>query len=151
MQRSGFYIYRRKLPHWRADYVTYFVTWRLDNAQRPLTPAERSLVKSALLNFDGQRYDLYAYVVMDDHIHTLVTPLNKEELQTIMHSWRSFTTHALQRNHGRSGRVWQRNYFDRIVRNSRELAEKTRYILHNPWKRWPNLEEYVWVGYRTRD
>ena len=36
-------------------------------------------------------------------------------------------------------------YFDRIIRDERELIEKASYILNNPVKRWPEMEEYEWV------
>ena len=36
----------------------------------------------------------------------------------------------------------------RVVRDDAELSEKAAYILHNPWTRWPELEEYLWVGVR---
>gem|GEM_PF-3769764 len=67
--------YRVKLPHWRMDGSTYFVTWRLASAQRSLDHRERSLVADALKHFAGSRYDLFAYVVMDDHVHVLVASL----------------------------------------------------------------------------
>ena len=102
MLKSDFYLYERRLPHWRLRGATYFVTWRLADGQRDLTPEERTLASSALRHFDGQRYELCAFVVMNDHIHTLVTPLPNHQLQDLVHSWKSFTAHALRR--GGAGR-----------------------------------------------
>lgn len=144
MLKSDFYLYERRLPHWRLHGATYFVTWRLADGQPDLTPEERTLAASALRHFDGQRYELRAFVVMNDHSHTLVTPLPNHQLQELVHSWKSFTAHALRRG-GRQAPVWQDEYFDRIVRNEAELTEKAQYILNNPWKRWPELEQYPWV------
>ncbi len=98
--------YRRKLPHWRQDQVTYFVTWRLARAREALDASERDLVVAALKSFDGQRYELAACVVMDDHVHALVRPLAGYQLKAILHSWKSFTAGQLQREHQRFGRVW---------------------------------------------
>ena len=42
--------------------------------------------------------------------------------------------------------VWQDESFDRIVRDQAELNEKGRYILGNPFKRWPELNTYEWIG-----
>src|SRR5713101_2582083 len=70
------FCYRRKLPHWRQDQVTYFVTWRLGQGREELDASERELVVAAMKSFDGQRYQLVAYVVMDDHVHALLTPLD---------------------------------------------------------------------------
>jgi hypothetical protein len=38
-----FRMYRRSLPHWRLDDAIYFVTWRLEKDQSPLTTIERVL------------------------------------------------------------------------------------------------------------
>ena len=100
---------------------------------------------AAMKKFDGQRYQLCAYVVMDDHVHVLITPLAEHKLQEILHSWKSFTSHQMQRKHGRWGRVWQEEYFDRIVRDDKEFVQKADYIVRNPWKRWPEMSEYAWV------
>ncbi|MPZ50725.1 MAG: transposase [Dehalococcoidia bacterium] len=35
---------------------------------------------------------------------------------------------------GRSGRVWQRNYYERVIRNESELARVREYIRYNPMK-----------------
>ncbi|MNL82443.1 hypothetical protein D3C87_2098270 [compost metagenome] len=45
----------------------------------------------------------------------------------------------------REGAVWQREYFDRIVRHEVEFSQTMAYILNNPFKRWPGLEMYRWV------
>ena len=126
----------------------YFVTWRLAGGQSELSSAERSLIVQCLRHFDQKKYELLAYVVMDDHVHALVTPIGTAALEQVVHGWKSFTTHQLQHAFGRIGRVWQTEYFDRVVRDEAELLEKATYILHNPWKRWPELEEYLWVGAR---
>jgi putative transposase len=144
VSKPNFYSYQRRLPHWRLDGATYFVTWRLAVEQTDLTPEERSVVVSALHYFDEQRYGLFAFVVMNDHTRVLVAPAPNHQLQDIVHSWKSFTAHTLRQN-GRCVSVWQDEYFDRIVRDELELAEKARYILANPWKRWPACDEYPWV------
>jgi REP element-mobilizing transposase RayT len=139
-------IYTGKLPHWRMEGSIYFVTWRLAPKQALLQPAERTLVADAINRFAGERYDLWAYVVMDDHAHVLVAPLDELSLQEIVHTWKSFTTNRLQKDFRRIGLIWQREYFDRIVGDERELVAKINYILDNPEKRWPDIEKYEWVG-----
>jgi putative transposase len=113
-----------------------------------LTPGERTLVAATLAHFDRQRYDLLAYVVMNDHVHAIVTPAIDFALEQIVGSWKSHTTFMLQRETGRSGRVWQNEYYDRIIRGEAELIEKIQYVLGNPWRRWPDLTLYPWVGCR---
>jgi len=101
-----------------------------------------------LLSNANRLYALDAYVVMNDHVHVLVRPGDRIQLEKLVHSWKSFSTHELQRVWGRRGRVWQREYFDRIVRDEAEWLEKMAYIAHNPFKRWPECGGYRWVSPR---
>ncbi|MEW6112079.1 MAG: transposase [Thermodesulfobacteriota bacterium] len=140
-------IYRRKLPHWRLLGAVYFVTWRLAKRQPPLTAEERGAVVTAIKHFEDQRYALPVYVVMDDHVHVLVSPLDGFELHHIVHTWKSFSSKSLVRDWGRTSPVWHREYFDRVVRNDTEFMQKTQYILANPFKRWPSVQEYPWAGF----
>jgi len=139
-------IYHRRLPHWRLEGRTYFITWRLHSKQKPLTPSEKDLVASALRHFEGTRYSLFAFVVMDDHVHILFSLMERFELKSILHSWKSFTGHKLSSDFKRPAPVWQDESFDRIVRTEAEFLEKGNYILNNPRKKWPELEDYSWFG-----
>ena len=46
----------------------------------------------------------------------------------------------------RKGAIWQKESFDRIVRSEEEYLKKGNYILNNSFGRWPELEDYIWVG-----
>ncbi len=135
----------RKLPHFRLEAGLYFVTWRLHPAQKPLSMAERKIVADALSYFQKTRYLLWAWVVMDDHVHVLVEPINAWILEKIVHSWKSFTAHQILKAGHRPSPLWQREYFDRLMRNEQEASEKADYILGNPLKRWPEEKNYPWV------
>ena len=100
---------------------------------------------SALRHFDGRRYHLYAGVVMNDHVHAMLQLLENRRLQDLVHSWKSFTAHTFRRDYGRKIPFWQEEYFDRIIRDEQEFREKAQYILNNPLKRWPWIEDYPWV------
>ena len=139
--------YRRRLPHWRREGATYFVTWRLHRSQRDLSPEERTIVLDVLRHFDGARYRLHALVVMNDHVHVVVTPLAGRELGKIFHTWKSFSAHRMQRETGRRGPLWQIDSYDRIVRCASDLVEKIRYIRNNPSRRWPGRSQYSWLWF----
>lgn len=142
---SRYRFYRRHLPHWRANRAHYFVTWRLAPGQRELDSAERTVVADAIRHFIGIRYDIIAFVVMNDHVHTIVVPFPEFSLEQIVHSWKSFTGHAIRKNRSGIGSIWQHEYFDRVLRSEDECAEKLQYIRANPFKRWPELESYAWL------
>jgi len=136
----SFHAYRRRLPHWRLRDSVYFVTWRLHEEQRELSPAERDTVCNALRHANGERYALYAYVVMDDHVHAILAPW--APLEEVVQAWKSYTAHVIRRREP----LWQREYFDRIIRDREEYKEKLHYVLNNPFKRWPELKDYPWTG-----
>jgi putative DNA methylase len=101
------------------------------------------------MHFHGVRYDLLAFVVMNDHVHVVVTPMDGRMLEEILYSWKSYTSHQLKLGSHREAPIWLDESFDRIVRDDDELEQKVNYILGNPWKRWPELQEYEWVGMTT--
>lgn len=71
---------------------------------------EKTFITDCLKNFNQERFDLYAYVVMDDHCHVIVQPFTGFPLEKITHSWLSFSAHELQRQFKRTGSVWQREH-----------------------------------------
>ena len=144
---QGLEILKRRLPHWRLEYSTYFLTWSLVKDIPPLTEHERDMMVSALRFFHLRRYFIWTYVVMDDHVHVIVTPYKDWELSSILHSWKSFTANQINRNRGRTGRFWQVESYDRIIRNESDFVEKMNYILTNPVRRWPGMDEYKWADW----
>ncbi len=95
-------------------------------------PELAAIVENALHHFEGQCYALGEYVIMPTHVHALVTPLNQHGLATIIHSWRSFSAHEINRILQRTGKFWQDESFDHIVRDEQALARFEQYIRENP-------------------
>ncbi len=115
-------------------------------------PAVKQLVESALRHFDDDRYRLLEHVVMPNHVHVLVAPQGEHTLSGILHSWKSFTAHAIlkvdeasrlvspRKRTSRDGsstmvnRIWQQESFDHIVRNAAQMERIRHYIRDNPAK-----------------
>lgn len=91
-------------------------------------------------HFDGQHYQLCAYVIMPNHIHVLIQPLNNHRLSRIVQSWKSYTAKAInnmiQREkltwRGPANRIWQPDYWDRYIRNETHYNKAIDYIHQNP-------------------
>jgi REP element-mobilizing transposase RayT len=99
-------------------------------------PQCRTIVEVALGQFDGSRYALDEYVVAANHVHVLVTPFPNKQLSAILQSWKSFTAKAINRMYGRSGRFWQKESFDHMLRNQDQLESVRDYIRAHPaWHR----------------
>lgn len=104
------------------------------------------IVQNALLHFDSQRYSLHAWVVMPNHVHTLYTAQPGWELSQIAHSWKSYTASECNRVLERRGEFWQREPFDRYIRNQKHFASALRYIEENPVKAGlcARVEDWKW-------
>ena len=91
--------------------------------------------------FTGIKIDIYA--VLPDHIHLiLVIPGGHTgpPLQEMMKWYKTQTTNAYIR-HVRDGslppfqkHLWQRGYYDHVIRNDADLAAIRQYIRSNPLK-----------------
>jgi len=71
---------------------------------------------------------------MPNHVHALFTLLGDHHLENLLHSWKSFTANKIHALTEESGRLWQRDYFDRMIRDSAHFQNCVRYIRKNPLK-----------------
>ena len=92
------------------------------------------IMEDTLLKFDGERYRLLAWVVMPNHVHVLIEVMDgaKCSLEAVMHSWKSYTASAGNQILCRKGQFWQKEYFDRYIRDDRHFANVRAYIDNNP-------------------
>jgi len=80
---------------------------------------------------------LDARVIMPNHIHgfLIITEQKKRGLNQFIAWYKYQTTVLINRLWGTSGQpVWQRSYYDHIVRPSEDIAKFREYILGNPGK-----------------
>src|SRR6202521_255548 len=106
-------------------------------------PKAARIVANALRHFDGDRYILDSYVIMPNHVHVIVQPKADHELSSILHSWKSFTGNAINREFGKQGPVWMDENYDRVIRDFAELSRHRDYIRSNPAKAQLKKGEYV--------
>jgi len=93
------------------------------------------VVSSALRHFDGVRHQLHAWVVMPNHVHAVVRPHAGHPLESILHSWKSFSAVQANRMLDRAGHpFWQRESYDHVVRDDADFAACCRYTEENPVK-----------------
>ena len=105
----------------------------------------REIVWDAILHFDGMRYDIYSFVVMPNHVHVLFCPRAGNLLPDIMHTWKSYTSKAINRRMNKTGGLWQHESWDRLVRDARHFARVARYISRNPGN--SGIPVYLKPGY----
>jgi REP element-mobilizing transposase RayT len=110
------------------------------------------IVEDALLHFDGERYALHAWCVMPNHVHTLFTPNDGYKMSNIVQSWKSFTAHECNKILQRTGQFWQREPFDRYIRNTSHFRRALIYIENNPVKAGlcQKPEDWLWSSARRQ-
>ena len=92
------------------------------------------IIAEALRFFDGQRYNLGEWVVMPNHAHVIFQSLPPCSPEKILHSWKSYTSNEINKRENRSGRLWQKESYDHIIRSPAQLSHYERYIRNNPIK-----------------
>ena len=97
-------------------------------------PECAALVAEALRHFDGDRVALLTFAVMPNHVHVLFVLNAAHTLAKLIYSWKRYTANGINALLGRSGTLWQKDYFDRLVRDARHLANCVRYVRRNPVK-----------------
>jgi type I restriction enzyme R subunit/putative DNA methylase len=96
-------------------------------------PDLADLVAGAISFFDGQRYELRAWVVMPNHAHGVVWPMPGHTLSDITHSWKSFTSHKInERLLPKVVPFWQRESYEHLIRDDEDLHRCCHYTLMNP-------------------
>ena len=92
------------------------------------------VVQTSLLNLDGKKYRLVAWVIMPNHVHILIETLAGHSVPEIMQTLKSFTSHEANKILDRKGHFWFKEYFDRYIRSGKHYQATIRYIEENPVK-----------------
>ena len=118
----------------------------------------RTLIHGALTFFHQpkqKRIDLNAFVIMPNHVHILVRPLEGHKLESWTKSIKQYFSTRLGDARPEGGSYWFEESHDRIVRDNDHLLRAFKYIERNPAKanipvsadtRWvsPEWAEYGW-------
>ena len=66
------------------------------------------------------------YVIMPDHVHLILSVSGPTTVPRVINAWKGSVSRAV----GRS--VWQRSYYEHVIRGPQDLVEIQRYIQNNP-------------------
>lgn len=134
MRFSNFKIWRGKLPHWRADDVRYFVTFR---HRRALDEAERRVLFKYLIRPEGRRWDLVILCVLPEKTDLIFTVREGRggepyELSDVVESAKRKAGNVIIKNTGERFPPFYAESFDRIIRDEAELEDRWNEILESP-------------------
>ena len=111
-------------------------------------PAVAEIIKEGIHHRDGIDYDLYAYCIMSNHVHLLVSI--RQDHRPFHQTLKSLKGHSARRSNellDRTGQTfWQAESYDHVIRNYEEYKRIIAYILANPvnaglvdsWEEWPH-------------
>ena len=89
-------------------------------------------LRDEILQADGETHHVGDFVIMPNHVHLLTTPIAGHELETILKGIKGKSAIECNKLVGRSGRLWQPESYDRIVRDLEQLVFYRQYIADNP-------------------
>lgn len=104
--------------------------------------------------------ELDEWVVMPNHVHGIITLVDTHDvgaglrsaptpagnkrhpLSKIIRAFKSFSARRINEHRSTPGvPVWQRNYYEHVIRNESDLHDIRHYIVHNPAK-WADDPNY---------
>ena len=90
-----------------------------------------TLMEGTMFFHQGKRFELLAWVVMPNHVHTLIE-VGEMPLSKIIQNWKSIVAVKANKLLGRSGDFWQLDYWDTYMRDEAQKLKVIRYIENNP-------------------
>ncbi|MBU0630898.1 MAG: transposase [Candidatus Margulisbacteria bacterium] len=104
------------------DKKPYFLNKHLNNL----------IIKELLEQKKKTNINIFVYCLMPNHLHLLLAPGAKEiSISTFIGAFKSLTS-RIAWDFGVSGKLWQKRFYDRIVRKKEDLETIGQYILNNP-------------------
>lgn len=145
MQFKNFSMWRGRLPHWRADDVTYYVTFR---HSRELTLDERLRLMSTLVRSERRAWELLILCVLPETTEMLFRATERE-FSVAIEKAKSKVGKLIVKNTGERFPPFYPESYDRIVRDESELEERWTEILNSPVTKElvedPEAYEALWV------
>ncbi len=133
-------IKKRKTMHlkdfdYSNDNYVYFVTICAENKQNYFVNNKISKMIEDELEFrrTTKEINLLCYCIMPDHLHILLslTEDYHKSLQSWVSAFKRYTTRVINELFGIKP-LWQKNFYDHVVRKEESLIKIAEYIVNNP-------------------
>jgi REP element-mobilizing transposase RayT len=131
----------------------YFVTMCCENRKQIFRDGSKAQWVVEFLSAEAQLHQFVvdAYCVMPDHLHFLA--FGKAAASNLLAFAKSFKQKTAYVYHQKTGaRLWQKNYYDHVLRANEESRGVAAYIWLNPVRKrlCKSFEEYQYSGSFTR-
>jgi len=134
----------------KCEFSTYHVVQRGNEQKKIFRDDEDKAMFLETLAKAKEKYNflLYAYCLMDNHIHLLVDD-NGNDISKLMKSINISYVSYFNRVYQRCGHLFQDRFKSEVVKDDRYLLEVSRYIHNNPVKAKivGRADEFKWSSY----
>ena len=126
----------------------YFLTLCCPDGQEIFKDAKvvNSILEKLKLCCETQCFKNYAYCFMPDHLHLLLKGEENADLIKMVKQFKQLTGYYFKKDTGNP--LWQKSYYDHILRKEEDVLAVVRYILENPTRKGlvKQPEEYPFSG-----
>ncbi len=144
--------FRRYFNNQQTYIFVTFVTYNRREILIPNIDLLKESIKHAKTKF---LFDIFAIVVMKEHCHLIISVKKSKEVPQIIKSIKYYFSANISNNYifnnlSESAKkrnekgVWQRRYYDHIIRDEEDLFRHIYYIHFNPMKHY-NIAPKDWV------
>ena len=92
----------------------------------------RKEVEATIHHNADKKYELISYVIMPNHVHLLMRPYEDTELRHELKQIKGISAYRINRLTNQKGPIWQKDYYDTIIRNKLHFYRVLEYIANNP-------------------
>lgn len=129
---------RARIRRWYVPNATYFITV-LTHHRRPLfdNDANIELLRATMRRArDYHPFTMHAYTFLPDHLHLLIFVPETTSISKLLQSiQRNFTRNFKHARHiNEPTQLWQRGFWDHVIRDEHDFANHLDYIHFNPVK-----------------
>ncbi|MEO5946770.1 MAG: transposase [Chitinophagaceae bacterium] len=122
----------------KENYFTAFENQLENNLNKPHWLKDEAIAKTvmdSLIFRDKEHYTLWAVCIMNNHVHILISTLpGSPLLNVILQNHKKFTAVQSNKLLNRTGKFWEEESFDTLIRNNDHYYNCVNYILQNPVK-----------------
>ena len=110
----------------------------------PILLNHASLFKDALLKYSQTNAAIiFAYAILPDHFHLMIDSGNRD-LSKFMQQVKLSFSKRYRQSTGHSGSVWQRRFWDHVIRNQTDFNNHIDYIHYNAVKHGYASSPFEW-------
>ena len=130
----------RRLERVWIEFPIYFITTCVDNRKAVLARDEVAQILAEEWRAAHRRHGwaVGRYVIMPDHVHFFCrAELGAKTLSEFVGNWKSWTSRRIYaliqpRSAPPATTLWQREFFDHVLRSNESYSEKWNYVRDNP-------------------